>query len=92
MKRYFLTLMAVSVMSIANAQQSNSDTSKPEVIDSVQLVMHANDYRILVNNLQNFIDSKSATAQVLQFLQSALRKYPADKPKQVAKPNKEQPK
>lgn len=92
MKKYILTTIAIIYAHIIFAQQPQSDTAKYEHVDSIQLVIHPNDFRMMIQDLNALIDSKAATKAIIDFLNRSTRKYEALKPKQAAKPNKEQPK
>lgn len=92
MKKYILTTIAIVFANILLAQEPKSDTSKTEHVDSILMVIHANDYRLLIQKLDQLIDSKVATRMIIDLLNSSTRKYDAIKPKQPGKTNKEQPK
>lgn len=91
MKKYLLTIIAIIAVNILTAQV-NADTLKADQPDSIQIVIHPNDFRKLIEDIDGNVDSKSATMRIVQFLQASVRKYLPVKPKLPAKPNKEQPK
>lgn len=81
MKKYILTTIAIICANIIFAQQPKSDTAKYEHVDSIQLVMHPNDFRMMLQDLNALIDSKAATKAIIDFLNRSTRKYEAVKPK-----------
>jgi len=98
MKRLLIIALAVLILNSAFAQQkldtthSNAKNLQPD--STVQLTMSLNDFRAVLMEIDKNVDSKTVTNRLLQFLQKSARllNSESDKPKQPAKPNKEQPK
>jgi hypothetical protein len=98
MKKFVIIAVAVLLINSAFGQQktdtthSNPKNAQPD--STVQLTMSLNDFRAVLREIDQNVDSKTVTNRLLQFLQKSARllNNEPDKLKQTAKPNKEQPK
>lgn len=77
MKKTILVLLITAISITVNAQDKKDTT--------VQTTMTLNEYRALMNTIDQNIDSKTLTKQIMEFFQKRTQ-IVADKPKEIKKP------
>ena len=88
MKKTIAIIFAAFILSTTvNAQAKKDSTQSAPKDTTIAVVMTLDQFRMLLSTIDQNIDSKSISRQVLGFLQqSAQIMQPADKPKEEAKP------
>lgn len=87
MKKTFTTLFAALLLITANAQAKKDSTQQQPKDTTIAVVMSLDQFKALLSTIDQNIDSKQITRQLLAFLQqSAQIMQPADKPKEEPKP------
>lgn len=86
MKKLAIIAVAVLLINSAFGQQAKdtvtADMKNIQPDSTIQITMSLNDYRAVLREIDNNIDSKTVTTRLLQFLQRSARLLEADKPKQ----------
>lgn len=88
MKKTIAIIFAAFILSTTANAQAKKDSAQQQPKDTtIAVVMPLDQFKALLFRLDQLIDSKSASREILGFLQqSAQIMQPADKPKEETKP------
>jgi hypothetical protein len=93
MKQLIIIVLVVLGIAFAGQAQTKSDTTKTQADTVIAVQMPLNQFRALLYSLDQNIDSKKTSKEILEFLQKSARiVQPVDKPKGQVDQEKNKPK